>query len=320
MNDNENEEIKTLTNEAEQTVQTNKEAITTEQITVPVQQEVTKPKRNKLLPIIIILAVLAAACAFVYFGTDLIKKDKKEETKEEKTNDKDEKRGENQAGEADKYVGIYASENDKMYIRKKSADSFEYNISGNFMGTAKIEGESAKETTSFNKDTYFEFKIVDEGIELAYIADENSMVAADTGIYKKVGEYTKENVYKEAIGDQQYINSKYSGVFETEGIEIYLVQTSENKAKLTVNKVEDPEVSNITEEFEIQDENKLVAYSFFNEEEIAYEIEFNDKEFNLIVHDDIFGVHDSDKKLEKTYKYSRSLTTDEVIKAFYGQF
>ena len=155
---------------------------------------------NKILIIVRILVLLLLGVGlFLFLGTDLFKS----------------KNG---------FEGIFESENDKMYIRKTSDNEFHYMIGGNFEGTAIIDGNNAKEKSLFDdvNDGYFEFRLVNDGVELKYVAPNDEEVATDTGIYKRVAEYSKDNVYKEAVGDPKYLKTKYNGVFKNNDIELII--------------------------------------------------------------------------------------------------
>ncbi len=275
-----------------------------------------KKKNNKLIPIIGLLVLLAGVFAGLYFCTDIFKGNDKDKGKEE------DKPVQQDTSLSSKYVGIYTAKEDNMYIHKKTDDEFYYTIGGNFQGVAKVEGETAKEENLFgdSDSKYFEFKLVDGGIEVIYHAGENESVAADTGLYKKVADYSKDNVYKYAVGDPKYLTEKYSGVFKNGDIEFRLIQ--KNDKEVMVDLVSN-DISNLplfNETFEIKSDNHLVAKSFFDESKIAYEITFTDKAFTFKTHTDVFGVDDDTKKLEKTFTFSKALTQDEIIEEYFSYY
>lgn len=290
-----NEEIK-----EEQAVQTPEPVVNEEvkveqleQTPVPIEQPNGNKKGNKLIPIIAILVILALTGGCLFFFTDIFKGNEKG------NNDKDVEDKQDESL-AEKYEGIYSAENDNMYIHKKSNNEFYYTIGGNFQGVAKVEGDTAKEENRFNDDSYFEFKLENEGINLIYhTADENTEVAADTGLYKKVATYNKENIYKYAVGDPKYLSEKYSGIFKNDDIEFYLIQKNENEVMVNLKYDSNNDLPIFSETFEIQSEDKLISKSIFEEDKIAYEITFNDKEFTFKANTDVFGVHEDEKKLEK---------------------
>ena len=266
-------------------------------------------KNKKSISVIIILLglVLIGTGLFLFFGTDLFKK-------EDKTNNGN-KGSKTVTTSAEQFVGIYANKNDKLYIRVLKDNEIHYMISGNFDGFAKIEGDSAKEKSYFEDDIYNEFKLVDGGIEFIYHAPEDHEIACETGIYKKVAEYTKDNIYKEAVGDPSLLSSKYSGVFKNGEIELYVYQINEKEVK--VDATGDVLFS---ETFEIVNDNKLVAKDFFDENKNAFEITFNDKQFSLTVNEEVFGFNEDDKKYELTYNFEQSLTPEEIINALYNRY
>ena len=280
----------------------------------PLPPEEPKPK-SKALPIIIGAIVLVLIGLGVAFGMGLFGSSENKEANNTANNA--ENGNKEVASATDKFVGIYASENNKMFIHKESDTLIHYVIGDSFEGSAIVTEDTAKERNGIDDD-YFSFKLTDEGIELTYVtSDEDKSVVIDTGLYKKVAEYTKENVYKEAVGDPSYLTSNYSGLFKSGEIELYVYQTSEKEFMVRTTS----DVENYFEEkFELESENKLVSKSFFNEDEIAYEIEFNDKSFSFVCHEEVFGVDEEDKQFELTYTFEKALTQDEIIENFYNSY
>jgi len=271
--------------------------------------EVPKKRGNKSIIIILLGLLLIGTGLFLFFGTDLFKKEKEKEKEKETVTEK---------GNADKFEGIYASENDKIYIRKQSANEFHYMISGSFEGTAKVTDETAKEIPMFDDNRYFEFKLVDGGIEISYHSDDQNVeVAIDTGKYTKVADYSKDNVYKEAIGDPELLNSKYSGLFKKDGIELYLIQTSEKNVMVESSSKSETDLS---DNFEITEENKMGAKDFFDKNVNAYEIIVGDKTITLTVNEDVFGFDEEKKVLAGTYTFEKEITKDEVLNNFYVRY
>lgn len=278
----------------------------------PTQTE-NEPKKNNKTLIIIIIAVLAiiGVVAFLFFGTDIFK------SKENNNKESDDPPTPVATDETSKFEGIYQNVNDKIYIHKLNDTEFTYMIGGNFQGTAKAKDGVAKEDNKFGTDEYFEFKLIDDGIELSYHADENTEVAAETGLYKKVAEYSKDNIYKEAVGDPSYLTSKYSGIYSNGEIQFYVYQKNDKEVQVSISESNSKFFSEL---FEIESDNHLVAKSFFHEDEIAYEITFNDKSFDLKVNSDIFGVDEDDKELELTYSYEKEITQEEILDEFYSYY
>ena len=314
--------VETPTPVAVSPVQGNETAVTpVENVTSESNSNVNNSKKgnNKMIIIVVVVLLLVAACAYVYFCTDLIKGEKKEEEKIEEKQDDDS--GKIASGLVEKFEGIYSAENDKLYIHKVNDKTIKYVLGGNFQGTAEVDGDkTAIEKDSFG-DGHFEFVLADDGIEVEYISqDEDTSVAVDTGLYTRVADYSKDNVYKEAVGDPQYLtNSNYSGLYKSDDVEMYVIQTSENKVIVTLGN-NNFELVSFNEVFEIESENKLVAKSFFDENEIAYEIQFADKSFTLTCNENVFGFDEEDKQLELTYSYAEELTKDKILNEFYSNY
>lgn len=278
---------------------------------------VEKKPKNKLIPIIIIIVLLICGIfAFLFFGTDIFKSDKGKENNNEETDTPV------SVDEAIKFEGIYANENDKMYIHKISNTEFHYIIGGNFEGTAKVNGENAKEKELFDENEYFEFTLKDNGIEVTYHADENTEVAVDTGLYKKVADYSKDNIYKEAVGDPKYLETRHNGVFKNEDIELYVFQISEKEVLVKASNDADVLFDEKFEEVvnEINGESNFFAKSFFDEEKTAFILNFYDNSIEIIVKDDVLDYDIEDKKLEKNYKFDRKITKEEILKEFYSDY
>ncbi len=265
----------------------------------------------KIIPIIIGVLLIAVGIFFI-IGSNSSNTNK--ENKEESDTKED---------LASAYEGIYAAENDKLFIRKTSNNEFHYIIGGNFEGTAIVKGDSAKEKNPFKNDEYFEFKLKDEDIELIYHAGENVEVAADTGIYKKVADYSKDNVYKEAVGDPKYLETKYSGLFKNDEVELYvfqisekeiMVKSSDNNANIFIDEKFEEEVN------EVNGETSFVAKSFFDEDKNAFLLNFYDNSIEIIVYDDVLDYDEEDKKLESNYKFERSITKEDIMNEFYNNY
>ena len=327
MNNNQDtkNEISTETSKTTEEVATPQSEPVVEQVQVQPSEEpipttnVEQQKKKKfLLPIIIILILLLGLGVFLYFGTDIFKSKNKDNSNQEQQPDTPPV-----TTEIDKYEGIYAAQNDKLYIYKTSDTEFHYVIGGNFIGFAKLNGDVAKQKDAFKDDGYFEFKLVDDGIEVSYIADENVSVVVDTGKYTKVADYTKENVYKEAVGDPSYLDLDKSGLFKNEDIELYVFQISENE--IMVKSSDNSTDVFFDEKFEkeineINGEISFVSKSFFDEDKNAFLMNFYDNSIEIIVYDDVFGFDEDDKKLENNYKFERKITEEEIIKEFYSNY
>ena len=268
-----------------------------------------KPKKGKfgLILVIIIVLLIIGAGFYVVLGTDLLRK--KAQTTTEKV----------PTPVVKKFEGIYKNNDDKLYIHNVDDNTIYYNLSGNFNGQAKIDGNIATQIKGITSEEYFEFKLIDSNIEVIYHASDDTEIAAETGTYTRISDYSKENIYKEAVGDSSFLNSKYSGLYTSGDVKIYMIQVSENKVLAKLSNESDLNVF-FDEVFEISGDNSLVAKSFFDENENAFEITFADKSFSLTANDEVFGFDEDKKQLELTYTYNKAITLEEILTEFYSDY
>lgn len=265
-----------------------------------------KPKNNKKIIIIIIaLLVVVSAVLFVVFGTDLLK---------EKKNDEPAPVAEDVAS---KFAGIYQNNDSLLLVKNETEVLFRYTLTGAglFQGKAKVNGNKAKETQ--NGEFTFEYK--DGNIDVGYDSVDAEPII-DLGLYSKVADYNNENIYKYVVGDEQYLDSSYNGLYKNKDITIALFQISEDKVKAELYQNDDFDFPPLSAVFTINSESNLVSKSIFEEEETAYEITFTDQSFSLTVNTDIFGMDENDERLEGTYFYSGKITRDEILKEFYTYY
>ena len=317
MNNNQENQNPTVNEEIQPQVTVEQTSITTPPVEeTPVVTPEPPKKNNLFIPIIIILVLLLGVGAFLFFGTDIFKSKSKanneENTETPTTEDL-----------AIKYEGIYAAENDKLYIRKVNETTINYVVADSFFGTAKVSKDSAVDN-KLSKDEYFEFKLVDDGIEVIYHADENTEILADTGLYKKVSSYSKENLYKEAVGDPKYLETNYNGVYKYNDNEYYVYQISDKEVMVKSSPdVTDPYfIDALFEETvnETNGETYFVSKSFFDEDKIAYSLIFFDNSFELHVYEDVLEYDEEDKNLEQNYKFDRKITQEDILSNFYTYY
>lgn len=268
-------------------------------------------KKNNIKLIVLAIGLLLIVVGIILF---LVNGNSKNDNNGNKNNDNEPEEKENNT-EAEKFEGIYLATQDKMVIHKKNNTEFNYNIGGNFIGVATVNGNTAKEKSYNSEDAHFEFKLVENGIEVTYVANEDVEVATDTGIYTKVADYSKDNVYKEIMGDPQYLTSKYSGLYSNGDFKFYVIQRSETEFRVVLDNSSDNFLI-LDEKFTLEGDNKLVSKSFFDETMNAYEITFNEKEFTLKCNENVFGFDENYKQLELTYTFEKELTQDEIYKEF----
>ncbi len=277
--------------------------------------ENTTKKGNKIVLIIIIIGVLlliAGVTCFFVLGNKDEKENKNETTNEQNTTE----------DLASKFEGIYKNKDSKLYIKKLSNNTFQYSLSnpGLFQGKANIEGNSAKENDGFSSGELFTFEYKQDGnIEVGY-TDKESEPLIELGTYTKEADYNKENVYKYEVGDPKYLKSNYSGLYKNGDLTLAVIQVSEKEVLLKTYENSNDITNHIDDNFTIERDNYLVSKDLFDETKNDYEMKFNGKEFNLIVHDELFGIDEEDKKLEGTYKYTGEITEEKILKEFYGFF
>ena len=279
--------------------------------------------KKKLGLLIIILGILLIISGFIYasYKTDLFKN-----KKEINENDND---NEITESVAERFEGIYIASNDKIYIHKINDYELHYVIADSFQGTAKIiDKNTAREETKSLDDSYFEFKLVDDEIDVEYHSDDNNLPGLKNRQYKKISGYVKENIYEEEFVDSKYLDLIYSGLYVSDnGTELYVIHTSGNDLRVISKSNNDSTFGfSFNERFEIRSSDiRTVSYIDPDKNEIDYELKFvikelDDKEFDLIVYDDVVGVDKDSKKFESKYKFKRAITRDEIIDKFYSNY
>ncbi len=313
---NTNNEVNNTSTETNKVINPVSSTNNTNGVINPVNNSNNEKKGSSLTPIIVIIAILVCGVGGFFLAKSAIKEapSTKNDTKEQ-----DKPKDEDGKITASNYEGIYQAENNKMYIHKESETSFYYMIGDNFQGTADVSGDTAKENHHF--EDYFEFKLTDDGIILSYHTEvENKGVATDTGLYKKVCEYTKDNVYKEAVGDPKYLTeSKFSGVYKSDKYTLYVYQVSEKEVQVDYDDNSDDDIF-FSKKFTIKSDNLLSVNSMFEEENVEYELVFKDKSFTLKYYDKSFGFDEDTKKLALNYKYEKAVTQDEILNKFYSNY
>ena len=283
------------------------------QMAAPASEMPTEEKKKgngKLIAIILVVVLLAVGGWFVVTQTDLLgKKEDKKEDKTEETVVED--------PNVAKYEGIYKNADTIIYLHKNGGNQIAFTVDGGgfFQGNATVNGESATQSGSFSDKAKFKFNLTDGGLNLEIIdKQEDEIYLVEEGLYERVANYNKDELYKYAIGDPTYLTSKYSGYFKSGDIEMQLYQTSETEVQVHLVFKKNQDLPVFDETFEIAGDNRLVAKSFFDENEIQYELDFGDKEFTLKCNKEVFGYDEEDAKLELTYKFDREITQDEIIK------
>ncbi len=283
---------------------------------------------NKIGLLILLLGIVLIICGVTYLSFKSIMGKNKESNIE--NNDKDNKdKGKNKSkiavGVAENFEGIYVATNDKIYISKINTDELNFVIADSFHGIATIIDEKTARLKNNNeRNIDFEFKLVDEGIELTCNSNENSLTDLETGLYKKVSStYSEADIYEVEFGDPIYLRSVSTGLYVSDsGIEIYLVQTDKNTIRVLSKSNSDELGHSFNKKFEIRNsDNRIVSYSNLDENKVDYELKIkinaiDDKDLSLIVYDE----NTENKKYESNYKFKKDITVEEVVKKFYSSY
>ena len=121
----------------------------------------------------------------------------------------------------DKYSGIYQLNDNYIRLLKINKEEIIYTLNGktNFRGGAKIDGNKALYNSNNITDS---FTITDD---LIFNSNDNLII---NGTYKKIDKFDISDYYQYYYGDPNYLNSKYNGKYQYNGITLYLFQTDEN--------------------------------------------------------------------------------------------
>lgn len=216
------------------------------------------------------------------------------------------------------FNGIYMLDTTKMYLVAENDQTIRYTLDGNglYNGTATVADKVATSVHNEDGRNVYKFTLTDEGINLEI---ENNDTLSAVGSYKKIADYNKVNVYKEAVGDPQYLSTKFTGIFRLDDAVIKMYQTTENKVFFEATKGTDFETSLfLTEVFEVQDENTLVAKSFFSEEVVAYTITIDEnKTLTLTINTEAEDYDENLAPLSGTYTFEKSFTMEEIMEEYF---
>lgn len=184
-------------------------------------------------------------------------------------------------------ITLYELENKTVHFTINKEDELS---ASNSEGDAKISGDTAKGDI-FN---HYTFVVKENGIEFT-TSDENY----DSGLYTKTGEYTKNEYYRDKYGDASLINSEYNGQYELDGATIYMYQSEKDKVRVVAEKG----LSSSDLPYDINDDKTLHATIF--DDEYTIKLEENSLIFTTIK---------GDKTFDGTYKKTKTLTMDDIIK------
>lgn len=201
--------------------------------------------------------------------------------------------------------GVYTLNGTDIKIFQIYDDEIEYNITGpdgTSQSYAKINGKTAK-------DEMF-------GEEYIFTLNGNKLEYSDTekyfpnGTYTKKSDYTSKDYYKDNIGDPTYINSDISGEYKLNDVIITIIQTEKDKVRFSIKKDSSTysmtgELKNFIIDFKktMFDDTDTIKFEFINGT-IKITASSTDKDSIL-------------NKINGTYKKSKKLTIEEVIKNGY---
>lgn len=207
--------------------------------------------------------------------------------------------------EANTWNGIYTLNGTDIKIFQIYDDEIEYNITGpdgTSQSYAKINGKTAKDEM-FDEEYIFTLN----GNKLEYSDTEKYF---PNGTYTKKSDYTSKDYYKDNIGDPSYINSDISGEYKLNDVIITIIQTEKDKVRFSIKKGSSTysmtgELKNFIIDFKktMFDDTDTIKFEFINGT-IKITATSTDKDSIL-------------NKIDGTYKKSRKLTIEEVIKNGY---
>ena len=273
-----------------------------------------KNKKTGLIVLLIGIALIISAVVYTIFGTNLLKN-----TKDTKNNENNETISIDENA-ADNLVGIYANSKDKIAIHRLDNGKLSYVVGDTFKGTAKmVDEKTARSEKDIKEKSSLEFKLVEDGIEFSYKSNDNT-VSVEKGLYNKILEYSKEDVYSEFLGNPIYLESICSGLYtSSDGTELYVIQTDENN--LTV-RLKSNEKNLFKEDFIMTKDHKIISYLSNDESKIDYELNISvnsleDKKLKVTVNKSVVGEKETNKIFDSEYKFVKNITVEDVINEFY---
>ena len=273
--------------------------------------EETKNKKN-MLPIIIVAGVVIVALGvglFFLLGNKSgdTNKGNSNETKTEVKQDFEE------------LSGIYTHEDAsiKIFAFKKNpngkytSNTLEYSIDsddysrGGYFEIRNNKGES----NIF--DSVISVEIKDDGLYFSTNdAFKEDMPNFPEGLFKKTGEYTVEDYYKDNYGDPAYLNTQFNGIYKLDGIEMFMYQPEEKEVKVEVRGTTANTALLYGINFEIKEDGSLVEKIIFEDDTIDATLKVTET-----------GVEFSSKEypdLNGTYVKEKNITAKDIISRMYS--
>ncbi len=256
------------------------------------------PKKKSSAPLIILLflLIIGGVGAYLYFGTDIFKKEepKKEENKqqekqEEKKEEKKEEVTSSLSGEYEKDGKVII-----LFEKSKRVVMLEYE-----------NGDIALDVTSdgLKYGSFDEECIIKvNGTELTVTS--NNMAGLESGTYKKTKEYTKEKYYEDHYGNSEYLTSKYTGQFTNGKKYVDMYQTEKDEVRVNIVSQNNNSYIGYEHDFKIQADGSL-------KEDDGSTITINGDKITVSLTNKEYS-----KDLDGEYTKSKELTIDYILENY----
>ena len=264
---------------------------------------IEKKKSKAPILIISILVIIIGVGLYLFFGTDLFKKDEvkpdnnkqQEQKEEEKKEEKKEK--EKQSEQSTSSIsGKYEHDGESIFLFEKSSKvvMLEYE-----------NGDIALDVT----DEGLKYGSFDEECRITINGDEitiksNNMDGLTSGVYKKTKEYTKEDYFDKHIGNSEYINSKYNVQYKNGSKTVDIFQLDKNEVRVNLVSQDNDGYIGYEHDFTIQTDGSLKE----------------DNSSTITIDGDTIMVSLADReyssKFDGTYKKSKDLTIDYILENY----
>ena len=253
-----------------------------------------EPKKKSKAPILIIgiVAVVIGVGLYLFFCTDLFKK---EEPKNDSTPKQEEKKDDKKEEEVILFNGEYEKDGktiilfqtskEKVYMESDAADM-----------PLDIKGSTIKGSSFDNEIT---IKVSDGKIEVT-----STIEGLPSGTYTKTNEYTKEKYYEHHIGNSEYLTSKYNGIYKNGNKTVEIFQVEKDKVRVNAVSQDNNSYVGYEHEFTIEADGTL-------KENDGSTIKLTDKSLELNLKDESYG-----KALNGTYTKEKDITIDYIIENY----
>jgi hypothetical protein len=197
-----------------------------------------------------------------------------------------------------KYNGIYKLNNYEFRILH--VDDY---ISSLFYDGDELKGmDSSIFEEDTNKIELSDFKLEFKDDVIAVKGNNKELPSGD---FKKVSGYSTDEIYADYIGELDFYDSDFNGLYENESGTVYSIQLEDKRVKIYyANDEEDVSV-----ELDAQENNSFMEDLFGTK----YEAKYDNNELKLSVIDE----DGNSSKASGIYTKKAKLTKEEVIKNFY---